>query len=59
MRIGDGELDLWRFEEALRRARQASSVNRATEAVAGYREAAALWRAPRVRRAPVADRLSS
>ncbi|MGI5175396.1 AfsR/SARP family transcriptional regulator [Dactylosporangium sp. CA-152071] len=46
LRIGDGELDLWRFEEELRQARQARSVNRATEAVAGYRAAAALWRGP-------------
>ncbi|MEV4516799.1 BTAD domain-containing putative transcriptional regulator [Dactylosporangium sp. NPDC049525] len=46
LRLDDDQLDLHRFEAALREARRLRDLRRVEEAVARYREAAALWRGP-------------
>jgi predicted ATPase/DNA-binding SARP family transcriptional activator len=62
--VGEGELDLDRFESALTRGRAALEAGRASDAADDLREALALWRGPALadlpedgRRAAEAERL--
>src|SRR5215471_6284416 len=62
--IGDGELDLDRFERALERGRAALEAERAEDAADDLREGLAIWRGPalaglpeEIRRAAEAERL--
>ena len=46
LRVGDGELDVWRFEHLVAEGRQALAVGDPTRAATLLRHALALWRGP-------------